>query len=476
MTDTTHETWVQNEFAGLELGDARLLKRLENVVMRAAERPAGQISAVFDSAADRQGAYGLLGSPAVSGDLLARATHRATAMRCNDDPYVFVPLDGSSLSLTDTRAAKNFGSIGSHHYGGRGLKVMTALAVRQDGTPLGICHQAFWSRPQSQADRPREGRKLEEKETRHWVEALAAVCSRFAEAGSQVIPWFQIDREGDSWPLLDAGLLPGRLLTVRARHDRRLIHAGSGADSGRSLWPFMQHQPAIGSYALDVAVQSKRRPRAANMVVRSSSVTLEVKDKRTSARHAVTLWAVLATEVGSNPDNEAPLEWLLLTTRPVHRLGDAVEVITGYAMRWRIEEFHRAWKSGVCDVEDTQLRSREAVTKWATILGVIAIRLLRLTYLARRQPSLPAIDEISASEIAAIQILRRHKPSTSKQVFTIGQAVQCIAELGGYTGKSSGGPPGVTVLARGLRRVIALAEGIGIILEPLPDGHPGRCD
>ena len=48
---------------------------------------------------------------------------------------------------------------------------------------------------------------------------------------------------------------------------------------------------------------------------------------------------------------------------------------------------------------------------------------------------------------------------------TIGQAVTHIAEIGGYTGKSSGGPPGSTTIGRGLERVQLVAEGMKLADE-----------
>ncbi|WP_394827214.1 hypothetical protein [Pendulispora albinea] len=41
---------------------------------------------------------------------------------------------------------------------------------------------------------------------------------------------------------------------------------------------------------------------------------------------------------------------------------------------------------------------------------------------------------------------------------SIAQATLWIAELGGYTGRSSGGPPGSIPIARGLERVLIAAE------------------
>jgi hypothetical protein len=34
------------------------------------------------------------------------------------------------------------------------------------------------------------------------------------------------------------------------------------------------------------------------------------------------------------------LEWLLLTTRPVESLDQALEIVSWYTRRWIVEEFH----------------------------------------------------------------------------------------------------------------------------------------
>jgi hypothetical protein len=43
---------------------------------------------------------------------------------------------------------------------------------------------------------------------------------------------------------------------------------------------------------------------------------------------------------------------------------------------------------------------------------------------------------------------------------TLGEAVLWLAQLGGYTGKSSAGPPGATVLKRGLDKLAPVAEAL----------------
>ena len=46
-------------------------------------------------------------------------------------------------------------------------------------------------------------------------------------------------------------------------------------------------------------------------------------------------------------------------------------------MRWRIEDFHKAWKSGV-GVEEQRMQSIENLEKMIVILSFVAIRLLQL--------------------------------------------------------------------------------------------------
>ena len=115
---------------------------------------------------------------------------------------------------------------------------------------------------------------------------------------------------------------------------------------------------------------------------------------------------VLAQEDGTNPQGERPIEWMLLTNRPLTNVTEIRQVILGYAQRWRIEDFHRTWKSGACGVEENQLRSQAAVVKWATILAAVAVRIERIKLLSRREPERPATDEYTAIELKAIVLLR----------------------------------------------------------------------
>jgi hypothetical protein len=51
------------------------------------------------------------------------------------------------------------------------------------------------------------------------------------------------------------------------------------------------------------------------------------------------------------------LEWLLVTTRPVKSLDQALEIVAWYTRRWIVEEFHKAWKTG-CRARSAGSRKR----------------------------------------------------------------------------------------------------------------------
>jgi hypothetical protein len=450
---TTARAWAYEEFGGAELGDRRRNARLVQLATAAAAAPAGTITSVVGTSAEREGAFRLLESEHVSADAVRRATHASAARRCEGQSWVYVALDGSTLALTDRIGRRDVGGIGAWHRGARGLHVATALAVLPDGTPVGVCGQRWWARGEPSGPRRKKPQHSMESETRHGVELLADVRERFALEAPGVEPWLQLDRGFDAWAVLLRAREHQLRLTVRAAYSRCV--RASRKEPRHYLFDLAAVAPKLGSYRLEVPARAGAPARLATMDVRAREVTLELKVG--SKRYAYVTMRLVSAKERRKRD---PIHWILLTTVQVNSFGDARAVIDGYATRWRVEEFHRAWKRGVCNVEDTQLRSREAIIKWATILAAVAARASRLTYLAREKPTAPATDELSREEIDAIVALRQPQGVKLGAQPTLEQAVRWIADLGGYTGKSSGGPPGPTVVARGFAKVEILAEGI----------------
>jgi hypothetical protein len=449
------------EFGSAALGDARRVARLVRMAAGFSDRPAGTVTEAFSSTAERRAVYRFLENEDVDVDEVAEAAYDATIGRCANDALVYVPVDGSSLNITDDARVRGTGPVGARGIGARGFQVMTAIGVSPDGTPLGLLGQSWWSRSEVASGQSRRTRGVDEKETRYWLDVLDGVRARFH--GETCRPWFQLDRGGDAWPVLLAALRPDIFITVRAAHDRRVAQQ-RGDEAPPYLWDTLDRLRALGTFTLEVAGGPGRKARKATMEVRATLVTLDTQDKKTEKRHAIPIFAVQASEVGTTPAGERPLEWMLLTNHPATTLAEARLVIQGYAFRWKIEEFHKIWKSGACNVEDTQLQSEHGIRLVAFVLGSVAMRLFRIIWLSRTKPTEPATTEFSNYEIDAVYALKQAR-RPRRHVPTMSALTLWIAELGGYTGKSSGGPPGVIVLTRGLAQVVAVARALRGIKE-----------
>jgi hypothetical protein len=454
--------WAFEEFGGAKIEDRRWRRRLVGMAEQAARRPAGRITEVFANGAERQGAYGLLETEMVDGNDVGAAMFAACARRSAGEDFVFCPVDGTSLTLTDEDKSKGFGPIGTRARGRRGLKVMNVMALSAAGTPLGISAQQWWTREERRRRVHRDKLPPEQKETRHWLEAMRQTRQVMAMHAPSTRCWFQLDREGDAWPMLLEAGLGDHWFTIRACRPRRISVPGGGRMHLQSL---LAQQPVKTEYALPVKASARRRARTATMVVRACRVTLDARNKRTHQRFPIEVNVVQAIEQGTTPPGEKPLAWTLLTNRPIETTKDLTDVIFGYSLRWRIEELHRTWKTGACCVEDNQLRSTAAVIKWATILIGVAARIERIKQLSREQPDRPATDEFSPAEIKAAALLHFGKAGNAKvgpgTAPTMAEVTLWIANIGGYTGRaSSGGPPGSIVLARGLDSVRTTAKAL----------------
>lgn len=456
------ERWAQEEFGGAILGDVRRTRRLVMVACEVAEHPAGTVTGACASSASREGAFRLLENSAVRSEAILQCVQRATLRRCAGRDRLFVAVDSTSLHITDTKRKKGIGAVGTHRSGARGVHVMSALAVDGQGSPLGLAAQHMWVRK----GRSRRGAKdisTSGGETQHWLKTLESARRLFAD-GDGPRPWYQLDRGADCWQVFSYAEKVGLLLTVRATHDRRL-----DSDAMR-LRAALESTPVRARKHIEVPARPPRRVKrrkgkerrffffdrgeARRVKLEIRAARLPLKLRTADGVRVVEMNAVLAKE--RNGKRGQAVEWLLLTTAPIRTAEEILEVVRGYTFRWRIEDFHRVWKRGLCCVEDTQLRSREAIYKWITLLASVATRAMRLTHLARQTPDAPASTELSPVELEALNALRRPKKPLEREP-TLAEAVRWIAELGGYTGPWNG-PPGPTTVGRGLHDLVVTAR------------------
>lgn len=471
MHEGSASRWARETFETTPLGDVRRTRRLVGIAAGAARRPSGKVSDVFDKSHEREGAYDFLENDAIPASAIGEMLYAASVEHAKAESLVYVVVDGSSLTLTDGDEAKGFGPIGSANCPVRGVQVMTALGVSRDGVPLGVLDQNFWARPprvkrsRAAAAKRNANRAFEEKETAHFVRSTLNAVERLAHAG--VHAWAVIDREADNRDIL-LGLAEAKCLyTVRSHWNRPTI------DDGKvPLRDALRGQPLLGTYEVEIGRTGQRAARRATLGVRAKRVELYFAKRGKKPAQTLTVWAVWLREHSLDAER---LDWLLFTNAPVTNAEQAQRVVESYRFRWRIEEFHRTWKSGECNVEDAQLRSMEAMVKWATILAAVATRIERLKYLSRNKPDEPATIELDEDEIEALKLdQRRRRPGSKNKTLpnkpTIAEATRWIAELGGWIGPANG-PPGAVTLGRGMRRLGDFVDAIRLARQPPPGGR-----
>ncbi len=452
---TSISAWAANEFGDAELGDERRTKRLVMLASQFASSPAGKVTEVVRIAAQREAAFRFVENHAIAPSAIAAAHHRATARRCRGNNEVVVAVDQACLSVTDRVGKPGFGHVTPKSGRIRGLQVMSALCVSKSGTVLGLVAQQWWSRLEKSPEYKTDARPAQERESDLWRRALLQANEQLRATAPHVTPFFQLDRGGDCRAVLQVVRNEGLKVTIRSAHDRALA-------SGSRLHKTMLRAPVLGYIYVNVRRRPNRPGRVARLAVRARSVTLRLRDYRTRSDEAMQIQCVHVRETHA-PRGTKPLEWWLLTTASVATFEEAANIAKTYTLRWKIEELHRAWKSGVCNIEDSQLRTAENFKRWATIAVAVAARSEHLKTRSRAEPDTSATTEFSRAEIDAAIILLEHKKYAVGDELTLVQVVDMIARIGGYIGKSSGGPPGVRTIQRGLDKIAPAAQAIEVL-------------
>lgn len=466
--------FAQEVFGRVAVGDARRSRAVVDVVAGLARRPSGRISAALPKGAQRERAYRLVENRAVTPLALLIAAATWCARRIAGLAFAYVVLDGTSLTLADRFGTKGFGRVGTNSRGSRGLKVINALALDDKGTPIGIAWQEYWCRTVRKRRKSKRQDNLSrdtcEKETQRWIDTIRAVVQRLR---GKTLLWFLVDREGDSRPLLEELARTGQRFTVRTTYNRRLEVGVTGKK--RHLYDVVKKGAPLATYKVGIPKTATRAARVAHMEVRAKPVRLLLRDRLHNTKTILDVNVVWATEVGTTPRGGKPLDWMLYTNAPIGTQQAVAAVLQSYKMRWRIEDFHKSWKSGHCNVEDMQLHSVRAAQTLAVMHAAIAARIERIKHLARIAPDTPASVEFTRDERLAISILaydyaneplapggrRQHKlVAPDPDTMTIGQAVWWTARLGGYCGRSTGARAGAITIGRGLDDVTALAGAI----------------
>ena len=435
--------WVHREFAGAKLGDRRLERRLLEIAGAFGARPTAAIPQACRSWAAIKAAYRFFDHRSTTMQSLLEPHRTATIERMRREPVVLVVQDTTSLNYSARAEMQGIGPIGSKADGGpHGLLLHNTMAFRPDGLALGLLDVQCWRREKFGVKKQRQSKPIADKESAKWLRPLAAVEQAAGRCPNSRLVTV-CDREADIYELFELAHRQGHELLVRAMQDRTLH------DGGGQLWPHMESLPPAAEVELAVPRHAKQPARTARMAVRFAALTLAPPKKKKNLP-PLPMTVVWSSEIDP-PPGVTPLQWVLLSNRPVDALGQALERLQWYACRWNIEVFHRTLKSG-CKIEERQLGTADRLEACLAIDMVVAWRIQHLVWFGRAVPEMPCTVAFDDDQWKALVVFKTKKPPPP-QPLTLRQMIVLVATLGGFIARKHDGEPGTQTLWIGLQRM-----------------------
>lgn len=457
------EAWVEAELAGLDLGDKRRNRRVMQTVQTFWKHPTASIPEASGSVSEMQAIYDLFSARTTRVESIREAHAKAVVRRVEDCEEIRILQDTSELSFNTLRATEGLGPLSGKH--SLGLIMHSALVVDPAGVPQGILHQEIWAREGEVGKKhSRRKRRIEEKESQKWLTTVRKCEERLPKS---MKAWIIGDSESDIYELMAMPRREGIELLIRATHNRRV----QAAEGLTYVWDAAKAAPVTGTKTVDLQRTRKRQARTAELEVRLCPDVQILRPKhkaKNTAVEAVSVSVVLVREVGEVPPGEEPVEWLLVSTKPLPDHQAALSAIEAYVERWKVERYHYTLKSG-CQVEKLQLEHADRLERAVALYSIVAWRLLLITYLARTSPELPCTVALDEEESEVLHRMANPGKRLPAKPASMREAVRQIARLGGFLGRKGDGDPGVKVLWRGLRRLADFVLAYRALQVPIYD-------
>jgi hypothetical protein len=465
-------SWIDQELAGCRFADARLGKRFGRLMEQLSNGIGRTIPLACGDWAATKAAYRFLDNDRVSEAEILAGHFAATQQR-------FAATDGSILVLHDTTefsfTRENAEAIGLTHKVAKGHKdergrqrmstvcgilMHSSLVVTADGLPLGLAAIKLWTRQKFKGTNALKGKgidggkhsvnttriPIEEKESIRWLQNARQATETLGDAARIVHVG---DREADIYELFcECASLETKFL-FRTCVNRRMDDNGE-----TTVYKLMEEQRVKGVHRIEVR-DGKGKPSTATLEIKYERIMVQPPLGKEKRYGELELTIIHTTERGE-PKGRERIEWKLVTNLPVTCKADAIEKLEWYAMRWKIETFHKVLKSG-CKAEDSKLRTAERLANLIAMMCILSWRVLWLTMTNRVSPELPATLVFTQTEIKLMDHVIPDKGAARSK--TVGNYLIKLARLGGYLNRTRDAPPGNMVLWRGMARLTDIHLG-----------------
>jgi len=391
--------WAQEEFALAGLGNQRRTRRLVQMARGLAQTPTGTLPQAFPAWKDLKAAYRFLDHLEFGPAEIQQAHRRQTLAACRQPgEYVWIE-DTTERDYSSHRRTEQLGFIGNGR--GRGLMLHSTLAVRVEawdgdqrpqGIALGLLEQRSWIwaqkglRQQHWRQRLSRGRESDRR-----AKVLDQIGS--PPPGCQGI--YVADREADFYEPIQRCQRNAVDFILRGFRDHKL------AGEPEHLWAALAKAPEAGTMQVALRGRQGEAAREATVSVRTCRVKWQGPWRPQGKQDDVEFNVVEVYEPAP-PPGAGGLHWILLASPPCQRWVELRRVVARYALRWWIEQYHKALKSGA-GIEESQLEKGFRIENLLAVLAVLAVRLVNTQWLARNRPDEPV--EAQSVGASALEIL-----------------------------------------------------------------------
>lgn len=470
--------WVVDEMKNVELNDKRLNDRLMEILSQLGGHPTASIPAACGGYAETAAAYRFFDNDKVSFENILRSHIEATYRRMAEHSIVILAQDTTEVDVTrPEQQVQGAGTLDGNARFGAFLHPL--IGFTPDGTPLGTVYAEVWTRDDEATEslsakeraRQRKHKSIEEKESLRWLDGYRQACGVAKE-----LPQTQVvcvaDSESDIYEVFEEAQQElAADWIIRSCHDARVLEKGAQADVSSEQANYLRDRVLAGEVLFTQSINvrgrkakvksdksARRQPRdsrTAEVEVRAARVTLRAPWRPDRKLTNVSVNVVLVTEVNP-PENDQPVEWLLLTSLPIDTVEDVLTVVQYYCVRWMIEVFFRTLKSG-CRVETRRFERLDRLERCLAVYLIVTWRTLFVCRLGREFPDISCEAVFEADEWKSVyRIVHEQWPPSTPP--TLQEMVRMIAQLGGYINRSRPDEPGPQTVWLGLQRAHDIAN------------------
>jgi len=464
--------WSEAIFGNCSLGDKRLTRRLVKIGTQLSKNQGSSLSeSCGGEDALIEGSYRFIRNKRCNANTIAKGGYDVTAYLAQTTPLLLAIEDSTSISYEHSVREELGLTSNNERAKKRGYIVHSTLLMdAEKEKTIGLIAQERWSRDTNSFGKRilRANTDYENKESYKWEKNTHELENRL---GSKLCDTISVcDREADIYEYIQYKLGHNQRFVVRANHDRKL------KGSTESLFALVANEKVLGSYTIEIAQKANRKKRTVTLEVKAKQVVFTPPKRRAGALtklQPITLNVVIVREQDSLADEA--LEWILLTTESISTFDEVRKITRYYELRWRIEDFHKAWKSGV-GVENLRMQSSDNLEKMVVILSFLAIRLLQLKehfepeLLSSEENKVPICCEELLTEIEWKVLWKTvEKKALPENPPNATWAYQAIAKLGGWSNSKRTGKASWATVWKGWFKLtervqgVLIAQDIGVI-------------